>query len=121
MKKRILVLEDDIAIADLLKFYFEDDDYEVQTCSTANEFENLIDHFNPDLITLDILLPDAHGLDILKNLQNSDKTSKIPVLLISVKESDKEKGLKLGAVGFFGKPLNETALKNTVNDIFKKK
>ena len=118
MKKRILVLEDDIPTADLLKFYFEDDGYEVQTCSTAKEFNNRIDQFKPDLITLDILLPDGHGLDILEELQNSYKTSKIPVLLISIKDSDREKGLTLGAVGFLGKPLNETILKDTIKEIF---
>ena len=119
MKKRILVLEDDAAIADLLKFYFEDDGYEVQACSIVKEFKDRIEKFSPDLITLDIVFPDAHGLDILKDLQNSDKTNKIPVLLISGKESEKEKGLKLGAMGFFGKPLNITALKNTIKDILK--
>lgn len=120
MKKRILVIEDDIAISDLLKFYFEDEGYEVHTCFTAVDFYQ-IKSFKPDLITLDILLPDANGLDILRDLQNSDITCKIPVLLISVKESDKEKGLELGAVGFIGKPLDENTLKNTVNNILKNK
>lgn len=119
MKKRILVLEDDEGTTDLLRFYFEDDGYEVHTCMTAEDFKHTIEGFMPDLITLDILLPDACGLDILKELHNSEKTKRIPVLLISVKESERENGLKLGAIGFFGKPLNEDTLKNTVNEILK--
>lgn len=119
MKKRILILEDDIGTADLLKFYFEEEDLLVQLCFTAKEFYTQIEKFNPDLITIDILLTDANGIDILKELQSSDKTSGIPVLLISIKESDRKKGLQLGALGFFGKPINEYALKETVNDILK--
>ncbi len=119
MKKRILVLEDDIGTADLLKFYFEEEGLSVQLCFTAKEFYTQIEEFNPDIITIDILLPDACGLDILKELQSSDKTSGIPVLLISINESDREKGLQLGALGFFSKPIKENALKDTVNDILK--
>lgn len=119
MKKRILVLEDDIGTADLLKFYFEEEGFSVQNCFTAKKFYTQIEKFNPDLITIDILLPDANGIDILRDLQSSDKTSGIPVLLISVKESEREKGLQLGALGFFGKPIKENALKDAVNDILK--
>ena len=56
MKKRILVLEDDDAIGDLLKFYFEDLGHEAQISLTVANFNQIINSFRPDLITLDILL-----------------------------------------------------------------
>ncbi|MCD4693070.1 MAG: response regulator [Calditrichales bacterium] len=119
MKKRIFVIEDDESTAELIRFYFEEEGYEVQTCLTGRNFKQLVYDFKPHLITLDILLPDADGLDILKDLLKDESTCNIPVILISVKESERKKGLSLGAVSFISKPLDQNSLKQIVKNILK--
>ena len=73
--------------------------------------------YQPDLITLDVVLPDADGFNIFKELQVNEHTKNIPVIFITVKEGDKEKGVTMGASGYIVKPFNEKELKRTIKSI----
>jgi len=114
--KKILILEDDEATAELMKFYMHEEGFQVAVSSKGSSFINKAAEFQPDLITLDVLLPDADGFSVFKNLQQDERTRNIPVIFVTVRE-DKEKGLKMGARGYIMKPFKEGELKNTIKSI----
>ena len=107
--KRILIVDDEPDIAELLCFYLERSGYQVLVAHTGAEAFHLAQVELPDLITLDILLPDADGFTVLEWLKSDEHTKEIPVLLISILPDDGH-GEMLGAVEYLTKPVNEADL-----------
>jgi len=116
MPKKIMILEDDEATAELMKFYMQEEGFQVAVSSRGSSFITRVAEFQPDLITLDVLLPDADGFSIFKDLQQDERTKTIPVIFVTVRE-DKDEGLKMGARGYIMKPFNEGELKGTIKSI----
>ena len=116
MPKKILILEDDEATAELMRFYMQEEGYQVAVSSRGTNFLLKAVEFQPDLITLDVLLPDADGFSIFNKLQQDDRTKNIPVIFVTVKE-EKEQGIKMGARGYIVKPFHEGELKNSIKSI----
>lgn len=81
--KEIFIVEDDQDIRELIGFLLESHDFKVETFPTAEDFQNAIVNHNPDLILLDIMLPDGNGVEICRNLKNTETTTQIPILLMS--------------------------------------
>lgn len=103
--KKILIVEDDLSIAQLQKDYLELSGFEVTLCSDGVQGLNTLKEKEFNLVILDIMLPKLDGFSILKSIQE-DKD--IPVLLVSAKkeEIDKIKGLSLGADDYITKPFS---------------
>ncbi|MBM7871293.1 DNA-binding response OmpR family regulator [Clostridium pascui] len=103
--KKILIIEDDLSIAELQKDYLELNNFEVTICTDGVEGLNTLKEDNFDLLILDIMIPKIDGLSILRSIQDSKE---IPVLLVSAKkdEIDKIKGLSLGADDYITKPFS---------------
>jgi DNA-binding response OmpR family regulator len=116
MPKKILILEDDEPTAELMKFYMQEEGFQVAVFSRGTNFLFKAAEYQPDLITLDVLLPDADGFSIFKNLQQDERTMNIPVVFVTVRE-DKEIAIKMGARGYIMKPFNERELKGTIKSI----
>jgi DNA-binding response OmpR family regulator len=116
MPKKILILEDDEPTAELMKFYMQEEGFQVAVFPRGTNFLLKAAEYQPDLITLDVLLPDADGFSIFKNLQQDERTRNIPVVFVTVRE-DKEIGLKMGARGYIMKPFSERELKGTIKSI----
>jgi len=117
MSKKIIILEDDEATAELIKFYLQEEGFQVAVSTRGRDFIAKVAEYKPDLITLDVLLPDADGFNIFKELQQNKQTKNIPVIFITVKENEKEKGIKMGASGYIIKPFAEKELKGTIKSI----
>jgi DNA-binding response OmpR family regulator len=117
MAKKIMILEDDEATAELIKFYLQEEGFQVAVSARGDGFLARAIEYQPDLITLDVLLPDANGFNIFKELQKNESTRNIPVIFITVSEGDKEKGVTMGASGYIVKPFNEKELKGTIKSI----
>ena len=83
MVKRILIIEDDIDIVEVLDFLLTDAGYIVEILFQAEGIWDKINEFKPDLILLDIMLPDGDGRDICKELKQNLSTAKIPVIMVS--------------------------------------
>ena len=83
--KNILVIEDNHAILDVIKLILQSEAYKVNGLSKSANFMEHIDAFNPDLMILDIMLPDADGRVLLQELRLNEKTRHIPVLMISAR------------------------------------
>jgi len=117
MGKKIMILEDDEATAELIRFYLEEDGLQTAVSTRGAGFADKVAEFQPDLITLDVMLPDTDGFSVFKTIQGDDRISNIPVIFISVLENEKEKGLKMGARGYVVKPFKEDELKETIKSV----
>ena len=120
MTKKIMILEDDEAIAELMRFYLEEEGFQVFISSKGEGFVDRVAEIQPDLISLDIMLPDTDGFSIFNILQQDERTRDIRVIFVTVKEGDKEKGIKMGASGYIVKPFKEYELKETIKAILGK-
>lgn len=100
---KILVVEDDVAISDLVKLNLSIANYEVKQCYDGEEALNLIKNNSFDLILLDVMLPKIDGFELFKKI----KPMKIPVIFLTAKTSvvDKVRGLKMGADDYITKPF----------------
>lgn len=105
---KILLIEDDVELADLYKMQFEKAGFQFTYLINGLEALAKIYEDKPDLILLDIMLPGVDGLKILNELKNKEATKNIPVVILSnlPEESAKEKGLKAGAVTYLVKSNN---------------
>jgi CheY-like chemotaxis protein len=112
-RRLVLVADDDRDIAELVKLHLERSGYQVMVVGRGGEVLEMARRHKPDLIILDILLPDMDGRDVLEALKSEPGTAAIPVLILSVVEDD---GLAfdLGAAGYLTKPISETELLEAV-------
>lgn len=111
---RILIVEDELDLANLIKDYLEKELYEVEICSQGDKAIEIFDKFKPSLVILDLMLPGMNGYEICQNIR---KKSTIPILILSAKidEFDKVKGLNLGADDYITKPFRPRELLARVN------
>ncbi|NMB32653.1 MAG: response regulator transcription factor [Clostridium sp.] len=103
--KKILIIEDDKSIAELLRDYLEINNFSVYICSDGNEGLDSIKNKELDLLILDLMLPGIDGFEILRKIRNEKD---IPILIVSAKkeEFDKIRGLGLGADDYITKPFS---------------
>jgi DNA-binding response OmpR family regulator/two-component sensor histidine kinase len=111
--RRILVVEDEPAIAKLLQHYLEQSGYRVEIAGNAEEALARIDAYPPDLITLDIKLPGQDGMELVEKLDQDPIMAKIPILIVSVLEYD-ESSIHHGLVDSLLKPIDGGQLIGTV-------
>ena len=86
--KQIFILEDDDSIREMIAYLLSSKGYEVHAFPNAGEFGRSIKLQKPDLILMDIMLPDGNGLEICKNLHDDKQTKDIPVILMSAHSND---------------------------------
>ena len=112
-KARLLVVEDDIDIANMLKIYFSGMEFDVDVANRGRDALEKTKHVLPHLIVLDIMLPDIDGYEVCRNLRTNTRTSHIPVIFLTQKDerSDKLQGLELGADDYITKPFDIEELK----------
>jgi len=112
-KSRLLVVEDDNDISNMLKIYFTGLGYEVDVSPRGMEALDKTRQVLPHLIVLDIMLPDIDGYEVCRSLRKSTRTSHIPVIFLTQKDerSDKLQGLELGADDYITKPFDIEELK----------
>ncbi|MDZ8033450.1 MAG: response regulator [Nostoc sp. DedQUE08] len=105
--RRILLVEDHYLNRMLLSDYLSYCGYEVQSLSEGSAFFSTIEKFEPDLMLLDLKLPDVDGYSLLKQVQQKPDLSKIPIIVVSAFafKADRELALSLGARNYFVKPL----------------
>jgi DNA-binding response OmpR family regulator len=120
MPKKIMILEDDEATAELIRFYLKEEGYQAVILSEGTGFVAKVAEYQPDLITIDVLLPDTDGFNVFKALKRDERTKDIPIIFVTVKEQEKEKWIKMGANGYIVKPFKENDLKETIKSILRK-
>jgi DNA-binding response OmpR family regulator len=112
-KARLLIVEDDIDISNMLKIYFTGLGYDVDAAVRGSEALEKTRHVLPHLIVLDIMLPDIDGYEVCRTLRTNTRTSHIPVIFLTQKDerSDRLQGLELGADDYITKPFDIEELK----------
>ena len=103
----IYIVEDDVNIREIEAFSLKNSGYTVEEFGSAKEFWSRIYEKVPDLIVLDVMLPDEDGLEIVAKLRRRPETKKLPIIMVTAKstEIDKVKGLDVGADDYLTKPF----------------
>ncbi|MBN1694542.1 response regulator transcription factor [candidate division WOR-3 bacterium] len=112
MGKLIAVVDDEADIVELVSVNLEKAGFKVEGFYNANDLLSFIKKKTPDLIILDLMLPDADGFEICKNLKSQEKYTNIPVIMLTAKgeEVDKVVGLEIGADDYVTKPFSTREL-----------
>jgi DNA-binding response OmpR family regulator len=107
-KSKILIVEDDTDTSDMLSEYFSSWGYEVLTAAWGGDALELCRRIPPDVIILDIRLPDINGYDIYQELRSNLQTSRTPIIFLTQRNGREDviTGLKLGAVDYITKPFD---------------
>ena len=118
----IYVVEDDTNISEIECFALKNVGYEVESFDTAEAFYKALKNRRPDLILLDIMLPDEDGLSILTNIRKNASVKDVPVIMITAKSSeiDKVKGLDAGADDYVTKPFGVMELISRVKALLRR-
>lgn len=121
-KSKILIVEDDLDVAEMLNAYFRVQGYEVFTVNWGEDGvrSSLQDH--PDLVILDIRLPDIDGYEVARRLRADRRTSDIPIIFLTEKRdrSDRLQGLEIGADDYITKPFDVQELRLRVRNALKR-
>lgn len=109
---RILVVDDEPSILKLIRVNLERDGYEVETASDGKAALELADRLRPDLILLDVMLPELDGLAVCRALHQNPATRHIPIIMLSARgeEVDRVLGLEMGADDYITKPFSPREL-----------
>ena len=122
-KSKILVVEDEQDIRDLLVFNLQKNGFNVRAVDNGEKALSLIRADNFDLILLDLMIPGISGFDLARILKNDDETSEVPIIMLTAKgeESDIVKGLEIGAQDYITKPFSVKVLVARINKIINSK
>ena len=121
-RRRILVIEDEREMADLVAQILEKEGYDVDVAYDGEVGLNKVRETKPDAVLLDIMLPKIDGRDLLKKVKEEESTKKIPFIILSAKTEqwDRDLGLELGADEYIEKPLEIVKLLRKVKDVVDK-
>jgi PleD family two-component response regulator len=117
-KSRILIVEDDPDIGTMLRVYFENQGFEVSLATRGGDALALTRHSLPQLIVLDIMLPDMDGYEVCRSLRASSRTGHIPILFLTQRDERRDRiaGLELGADDYITKPFDIEELRLRVQN-----
>lgn len=119
MKKKVLIIEDERDLANMIKNYLHKEQYQVEICNDGNLAFSVVENFQPDMVLLDLMLPGQDGLEILRQIRSK---STLPAIIISAKETEGDRilGLKLGADDYLTKPFSIKELVVRIATLFRR-
>ncbi len=122
MKHTLLIVEDDSDTSDMLRVYFEAQGYRVVTAAAGMDALEICGAEPPDLILLDVRLPDIDGFEVGQYLQEDVRTSRLPVIFVTERRGrdDRIAGLKLGAIDYITKPFDIQELRLRVRNALRR-
>lgn len=123
MKKKILVIDDEKDIIELLKYNLEREGYQVICAENGEVALNFVKKEKPDLVVLDLMLPGMDGLTVCKILKRDENTASIPIIMLTAKdtESDVIVGLEVGADDYITKPFSPRVLIARIKAVLRRK
>jgi two-component system phosphate regulon response regulator PhoB len=120
--ERVLIVDDDPDIVKLVRYNLNHAGYDVQTASTGREALQLVQNLPPDLIVLDLMLPDVDGLEVCRMVRQRFPSQRIPILMLTAKgeEIDRVVGFELGADDYVSKPFSPRELVLRIKSILRR-
>lgn len=106
MPKKILIIEDDETISDVIRLWLEEEGYRVKARLNGDGLKRLIKTFIPDLILVDHLLPGKNGVTIVRELRADEETRRIPIVMITAGRHIEKRALAAGVNIFITKPFD---------------
>jgi DNA-binding response OmpR family regulator len=121
-KSTLLIVEDDTDVADMLNAYFSIQGYEVFTVNWGEDAVKVCRSNRPDLIILDIRLPDIDGFEVARRLRSNQRTEDIPIIFLTEKRTraDRLQGLEIGADDYITKPFDVQELRLRVRNALRR-
>ena len=119
-KQRILIADDESNIAELISLYLTKEGYETQKAGDGKEAFRMVQSFNPDLIILDIMMPQKDGMEVCKYLRAHSAEIGIIMLTAKTQEIDKVSGLMNGADDYVTKPFSPSELMARVDAVYRR-
>lgn len=121
-KQSILIVEDDFDLAKMLEAYFSVQGYDVKTAAFGEEGVSLSQTGAPDLVVLDIRLPDIDGYEVCRRLRSNHRTKDLPIIFLTEKRDrvDKLQGLELGVVDYITKPFDIQELRLRIRNTLRR-
>ena len=121
-KEKILVVEDERDIRELVSYNLEREGYKVITCDNGEKALELVKREQPGLVILDLMLPGIDGLEVCKGIKQEERTRHIPVIMLTAKseETDVVVGLQIGADDYITKPFSPKILTARVKTILRR-
>jgi DNA-binding response OmpR family regulator len=122
MKKKIVVIEDDQAILDLVIYNLQKNGFQTEGFTSGYDGLNFLLKNPADLLILDLMLPDIDGFELCKELKNQEKTKNLPIIILTAKteEADRVLGLELGADDYIIKPFSPRELVARVKAVLRR-
>ena len=121
IKKKILVVEDEPNISNLVKVILQKNGYEVLQAFVGQEGLSMAQREKPDLIILDVMMPNMDGFEVARRLSKMKETKNIPIIMLSsaAQFKDKIKGIESGAIDYITKPFNNKELIEKIEECIK--
>ena len=120
--ERVLIVDDDPDIVRLVSYNLSHAGYEIQTASTGRQALELVQKQPPDLIVLDLMLPDVDGMEVCRTLRQQIPSRRIPILMLTARgeEIDRVVGFELGADDYVSKPFSPRELVLRIKSILRR-
>ena len=117
--KKILLVDDEPNIIMSLEYTFKKNNFEVYIARDGQEALDILEHHVPDIIILDVMMPNVDGYATLEEIKKNDALQHCKVIFLSAKnkESDIQKGLELGAIAYMTKPFSLKKLVDKVKEL----
>jgi DNA-binding response OmpR family regulator len=122
VKQKILIVEDDLDVADMLNAYFRVQGYEIFTVNWGEDGVRACQSSRPDIVILDIRLPDIDGYEVARRLRSNRRTADIPIIFLTEKRdrSERLQGLELGADDYITKPFDVQELRLRIRNALRR-
>ena len=122
-KPKIAIIDDEKDLVETLKSFLEERNFSVSTAYGGRDGLEIIKKEKPDMVILDVMMPDMDGRDVLVELKKNEDTKKIPVIMLTIRSEpfDIDYGIQLGADGYLSKPYTASALLKHINAVLKNK
>jgi len=118
----LLLVEDDIAILDMLSMYLTGQNYQLLTAISGKQALQHLHQSRPDLLLLDWMLPDTDGIQLIKKIRKMDLFKDLPILMLTARaqEADKIEGLETGADDYMTKPISLAELNARIHALIRR-